>query len=112
MEDLLEEIVGEIWDEDEEIENDCTKITDNEYIVSGDMPLEDLFDLADIDSDDVETDAVTVGGFILEHFTTIPRRKAKFSFRNISLQVQQVNSQRIISANVVIDPIEDEEDED
>ena len=112
MEDLLEEIVGEIWDEDEEIENDCTKISDNEYIVSGDMPLEDLFDLADIDSDDVETDAVTVGGFILEHFTTIPRRKAKFSFRNISLQVQQVKRQRIISANVEIDPIEDEEDED
>ncbi len=108
MEDLLEEIVGEIWDEDEEIENDCTKISDNEYIVSGDMPLEDLFDLADIDPDDVETDAVTVGGFILEHFTTIPRRKAKFKFENILLQVQQVNSQRIIAANVTIDPIEED----
>lgn len=111
MEDLLEEIVGEIWDEDEEIENDCTKISDNEYIVSGDMPLEDLFDLADIDPDGVETDAVTVGGFILEHFSTIPRRKAKFTFQNLSLQVQQVNSQRIISVNVIIDPI-NEEDED
>ena len=109
MEDLLEEIVGEIWDEDEEIEQDCTKISDNEYFVSGDMPLEDLFDLADIDPDDVETDAVTVGGFILEHFTTIPRRKAKFSFRNLQLTVQQVNSQRIISVNVIITPAEDNE---
>lgn len=104
MEDLLEEIVGEIWDEDEEIENDCTKISDTEYIVSGDMPLEDLFELADIDPDDVETDAVTVGGFILEHFSTIPRRKAKFSYRNLTLVVQQVNSQRIIAVNVYIDP--------
>ncbi len=112
MEDLLEEIVGEIWDEDEEIEQDCTKISDTEYFVSGDMPLEDLFDLADIDPDDVETDAVTVGGFILEHFSTIPRRKAKFTFRNLELTVQQVNSQRIISVNVIINPIEDEDEKD
>ena len=108
MEDLLEEIVGEIWDEDEEIENDCTKISDTEYIVSGDMPLEDLFELADIDPDSVETDAVTVGGFILEHFTTIPRRKARFTYENIELVVQQVNSQRIISVNVKIKPKENE----
>ncbi len=112
MEDLLEEIVGEIWDEDEEIEQDCTKISDTEYFISGDMPLEDLFDLADIDPDDVETDAVTVGGFILEHFSTIPRRKAKFTFRNLQLTVQQVNSQRIISVNVTINPIEDEDEKD
>ncbi len=104
MEDLLEEIVGEIWDEDEEIENDCTKISDSQYIVSGDMPLDDLFDLAGIDADDVETDSVTVGGFILEHFTTIPRRKAHFIFRNIKFIVQQVNSQRIIAVDVYIEP--------
>jgi CBS domain containing-hemolysin-like protein len=112
MEDLLEEIVGEIWDEDEEIENDCTKISENEYFVSGDMPLEDLFEIADIDPDDVETDAVTVGGFILEHFTTIPRRKARFTFENIELTVQQVNSQRIISVNVIIHPKEDKDEKD
>lgn len=111
MEDLLEEIVGEIWDEDEEIENDCTKISDTQYLVSGDMPLDDLFDLAGIDPDDVETDSVTVGGFILEHFTTIPRRKAGFTFENIKFVVQQVNSQRIIAVDVYIEPkAETEED--
>ena len=112
MEDLLEEIVGEIWDEDEEIENDCTKISDTEYIVSGDMPLEDLFELADIDPDDVETDAVTVGGFILEHFTTIPRRKAKFSYENLNLTVQQVNSQRVIAVDVTIEPKENKDEKE
>lgn len=111
MEDLLEEIVGEIWDEDEEIENDCTKISDSQYIVSGDMPLEDLFDIAEIDSDGVETDAVTVGGFILEHFSTIPRRKADFTFENIRFVVQQVNSQRVIAADVYIEPRKNQEDE-
>ena len=106
MEDLLEEIVGEIWDEDEEIENDCTKISDNEYIVSGDMPLEDLFDIAGINPDDVETDAVTVGGFVLEHFTTIPRRKAQFTYKNINFVVQQMFGQRIVSLNIYIIPAE------
>lgn len=104
MEDLLEEIVGDIWDEDEEIENDFTKISDSQYIVSGDMPLENLFEIAQIDPDDVETDAVTVGGFVLEHFATIPRRKAHFVFENIKFVVQQVNSQRIIAVDVFIEP--------
>ena len=110
MEDLLEEIVGDIWDEDEEIENDFTKISDTQYIVSGDMPLENLFEIAQIDPDDVETDSVTVGGFVLEHFQTIPRRKAKFVFENIKFVVQQVNSQRIIAVDVFIDPKEENED--
>lgn len=102
MEDLIEEIVGEIWDEDEEIENVCTKISDNEYIVSGDMPLEDLFDLADIDPNNVETDAVTVAGFILENSSTIPRRKASFTYENIKFVVQQISGQRIVSVNIYI----------
>lgn len=110
MEDLLEEIVGDIWDEDEEIENDFTKISDTQYIVSGDMPLENLFEIAQIDPDDVETDSVTVGGFVLEHFQTIPRRKAKFVFENIKFVVQQVNSQRIIAVDVFIEPKEENED--
>lgn len=111
MEDLLEEIVGEIWDEDEEIENDCTKLSDTDYIISGDMPLEDLFELAEIDPDDVETDAVTVGGFILEHYSSIPRRRAKFTYENMTLTVQQVNSQRIIAVDVHIEPRANEEEE-
>ena len=109
MEDLLEEIVGDIWDEDEEIENDFTKISDTQYIVSGDMPLENLFEIAQIDPDDVETDSVTVGGFVLEHFQTIPRRKANFVFENIKFVVQQVNSQRIIAVDVFIEPKEENE---
>ena len=110
MEDLLEEIVGDIWDEDEEIENDFAKISDTQYIVSGDMPLENLFEIAQIDPDDVETDSVTVGGFVLEHFQTIPRRKANFVFENIKFVVQQVNSQRIIAVDVFIEPKEENED--
>lgn len=110
MEDLLEEIVGEIWDEDEEIENDCTKISDTEYIVSGDMPLEDLFELAQIDHNDIETDAVTVAGFVLEHFSTIPRRKAQFTFQNIIFTVQQISGQRIVALNVQIMPVENDDE--
>lgn len=112
MEDLIEEIVGEIWDEDEEIENDCTKISDNEYLLSGDMPLEDLFELADIDPDDVETDAVTVAGFILEHLPTIPRRKAVLNYENIRFEVQQVSGQRIVGVKVHITPKVNDEDDD
>ncbi len=112
MEDLLEEIVGEIWDEDEEIENDCTKISDTEYIISGDMPLEDLFEIADIDPDDVDTDAVTAGGFVLEHFTAMPKRKASFTFKNIKFTVQQISGQRIVALDILLLPKQEDNNED
>ena len=49
MEDLLEEIVGEIWDEDEEIEHNYYKIGKGEFLVNGDMELEDMLGLFDMD---------------------------------------------------------------
>ena len=75
MEDLLEEIVGEIWDEDEEIEHNYYKIGKGEFLVNGDIELDDLLALFDMDEDAIESDSVTVGGFILEHAGTIPHKR-------------------------------------
>ena len=67
MEDLMEEIVGDIWDEDEEIEHSYYKIGKNEFLVNGDFELEDMLALFNMDADTLESDSVTVGGYILEN---------------------------------------------
>lgn len=66
MEDLLEQIVGEIWDEDEEEEKMSLKISDNKYEVSGDMSIADMLELFDKPAKYIETESNSVGGWALE----------------------------------------------
>ena len=106
MEDLLEEIVGEIWDEDEEIENDCQKLYENCYRVSGDMELSELFRLFDIRVTDEETDSNTVGGFIFESLGAIAKSGDSFFYRGLKITVESVTDRRVDFATV---KLQDEE---
>ena len=99
MEDLLEEIVGDIWDEDEDVEHTCTQLRDGRWLVSGDMELDDLFEMVDIDRDeDIESNSV--GGFIVEQLGELPMRGQKVNYQNLRFTVKRVRSRRIISALV------------
>jgi len=109
MEDLLEEIVGEIWDEDEEIEHNYYKIGKGEFLVNGDIELDDLLALFDMDEDAIESDSVTVGGFILEHAGTIPHKRQSIEADGFRFTVMEVKDQRII--RVVVKKLDTENDE-
>lgn len=97
MEDLLEEIVGDIWDEDEDVEHTCTKLGDDKYLVSGDMDLSELFELFDIKPDD-DIESNSVGGFIVEQFGDIPIRGQHVTYEGVTFTVKRVKNRRIISA--------------
>lgn len=66
MEDILEEIVGEIWDENDRTQEPIVNCKDGSYIIDGNVTLEDYCDLFDIDFDAINTDYLTIGGFIIE----------------------------------------------
>lgn len=106
MEDLLEEIVGEIWDEDEEIERTHYKIGSNEYLVTGDFELDEMLALYDMNEDALESDAVTVGGFILEHAGNIPQKRESIEADGFRFTVMEVENQRIM--RVVVKKIDGE----
>lgn len=107
MEDLLEEIVGDIWDEDEEIEHTHYKIGNNEYLVNGDFELDEMLALYDMDEDALKSDAVTVGGFILEHAGTIPKKRESIEADGFRFTVMEVENQRIM--RVVVKKTDEEE---
>lgn len=109
MEDLLEEIVGEIWDEDEEIEHNYYKIGKGEFLVNGDIELDDLLALFDMDEDAIESDSVTVGGFILEHAGTIPHKRQSIEADGFRFTVMEIKDQRII--RVVVKKLDTESEE-
>ena len=114
MEDLLEEIVGDIWDEDEEIEHTYYKIDKEEYLVNGDIEIEDMLALFDLDEDAIESDSVTVGGLILENAGDIPHKRESIEYGGFRFTVMEVKNQRIM--RVVVKKLEvpkdDEEAED
>lgn len=104
MEDLIEEIVGEIYDEDEDIEKEYTKLRENCYFVSGDLDFDQLLELTDREDFDNDTESHTVGGFIFEHMGRIPKEGDKFEIDGLSFEVYKVEERRIISAIVKVDP--------
>lgn len=108
MEDLLEEIVGEIWDEDEEIEHDFTKISDTEYKVSGDMVLEDMLELFDKKLSDIDSDSITVGGFVFDILGTVPDEGEIFEHSGLSFNITKVKDRRIHSVIVKAIPNQEE----
>ena len=107
MEDLLEEIVGDIWDEDEEIEHSYYKIGKDEFLVNGDIEIEDMLALFNLDADALESDSVTVGGLILEHAGTIPHKRESIVTDGFRFTVMEVENQRIM--RVVVKRLEEEE---
>lgn len=104
MEDLIEEIVGEIYDEDEDIEKEYTKLRENCYFVSGDLDFDQLLELTDREDFNNDTESHTVGGFIFEHMGRIPKEGDKFEIDGLSFEVYKVEERRIISAIVKVDP--------
>ena len=95
MEDLLEEIVGEIWDEDEEIEHMYKELSDGSYEISGDMDIDEMLELFALDPKTIQSESVSVGGWVLEMLGSIPNEGDSFQFDPLFITVTEVSEQRI-----------------
>ncbi|MBQ4570756.1 MAG: HlyC/CorC family transporter [Bacilli bacterium] len=106
MEDILEEIVGEIWDEYDEIHEDVKKVSENVYIVSGKANIDKVLEIFDIEKD---IEPVTVNGWIAEELKTLPSRGAKLQYENLKIEVIKMKGRRIESVKITVIPKEIEE---
>ncbi|MBU2494741.1 MAG: hemolysin family protein [Bacteroidetes bacterium] len=95
LEDILEEIVGEIRDEYDNEENEITKIDENSYLVLGKYLIDELNDLIGEDFSSENDDYDTVGGFILNHIGTIPDEGVSFEYGNYKFTVKEIDNKRI-----------------
>ena len=78
VEDVLEEIVGEIWDENDIVEQEYVKTGENEYEVDGDMSIDDFFELVGLDEEDAdEFESETAGGWLIEIMGHYPEEDEK-----------------------------------
>ncbi len=99
LEDILEEIVGEIWDEHDEIIEEIKQIGDDEYIVSGMANLEKLFEELEIELDE-ELDAMTVNGWAMSILDKIPEVGDTFEELGLTVKVLNMDGRRIQHLNI------------
>jgi len=109
-EDILEELVGEIWDEDEEIVSEFTDLGGGRYEVAGEYSIRDLLDQLDLDENDLEAESNTVGGWAMECFGRIPEVGDSFQWRNFQITVLEIDEQRIVKLLFEVGEEEEEED--
>ncbi|MGI5893533.1 MAG: hemolysin family protein [Candidatus Merdivicinus sp.] len=105
VEDILEELVGEIWDEDEEIVAEYTKIGNNRYLVNGDMKVEDFFQEVEADYIPELADATTISGWVMEKMEKVPDPGETFVDSNISVVIRKVEEQRVRQVEITILPV-------
>lgn len=95
MEDLLEEIVGEIFDETDEIEEEYIENKDGSYVISGSMNIDDFFELLDIDEEEFETDYTTAGGFIQDVLDRFAKTGDEFDFSHYHFRILEADKYTI-----------------
>lgn len=104
MEDIMEELVGEIWDESDIVTHFITKVSDSVYIINGEYNVYDMFEELELDADDLDTDSNSVSGWVLENLGTIPAVGDGFTYANLKVTVIEIEEQRIKKVRLEIGP--------
>jgi len=101
LEDVLEEIVGEISDEYESISKKVVLLRENEWLVDAAMPLEELSDLLNISFE--AEDVFTLGGFLAEQLQSLPKKGDRIAYKEFCFQIQKASPKRVLQVLVFKD---------
>ena len=109
LEDILEEIVGEIFDESDDIELDVEQKSDNVYVVDGSTTIEDFFDSIDYRPEHFESEYSTMGGWAIEMLDRFPQKGDHFTWDRFSVTVTEAEARRVETLEVELLPPPEEE---
>lgn len=110
LEDILEELVGEIWDEHDEVVERIRKQEDGSYLISCSASIDDVFQLFDLRMDD---DMTTLSAWVIDSLGHIPKIGDQFTYENLQVTVTKLQRMRVLEIRVDVLPeaAEDEEQE-
>ena len=111
LEDILEEIVGDIWDESDPIENEFQQLDETRFRISGSMALDDLLWELDLDQYEDAFDSATVGGWVTEYLGRFPDVGDRFTWKNLTVTVEALDEMRVTQILVEVSPVSAEEPE-
>ena len=105
MEDILEELVGEIWDEHDEVVENYKELEDGKYRVDCSVNLDDFSEFFSVE---IESDAVSLGGLVMELHEELPEVGDSVICAGLEITVAEMDSHRVVAAEVVRLPEEEE----
>jgi len=106
LEDILEELVGEIWDEHDEVVESFRKLEDGSYLIQCSAALDDMYDLFTIKG---SCDASTVSGWVMERLWRIPEEGDHFQAEGLDVTVTKAEQRRVLEIRVTVLPEEEED---
>lgn len=109
MEDILEQLVGDIWDEHDEVVEEFKELDENTFVIECNMNLDDFCEEFDIET---ESDSVSVGGWVAEQIGNIPDVNDSFTFENLVVTVTETDSHRASVIKVEKHDLSDENQEE
>lgn len=95
LEDVLEELVGEIWDEHDEVVEYFKELDENKYCVVGSASLADFFEVFNLKEDVDEFEVQTVNGWVIREFGYLPKVKESFTYKNLNISICKLGDRRI-----------------
>lgn len=101
LEDILEELVGEIWDEHDEEINYIKQISEKEYLIDGNASRVEVFEFFKIKEDE-EFDSNTMSGWIIEELEEIPHAGKKFDYKNLTIEILKSTVKRILQVKITV----------
>ena len=110
MEDVLEQIVGEIWDEKDVIDEEFVELSEDTFDVDGDMRIDDFFYELEMDEKDFDDDNATMGGWAVEMLGGYPNIGDKFTYKNLEFTIKEIEYKRVTGMIVKVTPPQKEDE--
>ena len=102
IEDILEELVGEIEDEHDIDEDEIVQISDKRYIADAKVELEEFTEFFNLKTDPLEIDAETLGGFVITQLGVLPKKGDKVKIENLSIKVIHADDRKIDKVQITV----------
>ncbi len=109
LEDVLEELVGEIWDEHDKVVQEIEKVSDTEYLVLGGANVEKVFEELDRDE---EFEVLTVSGWVMDELEKVPSEGDIFRYRDMQVTVLQMDGKRVGKVQICLGQYQEEKEGD
>ena len=109
LEDVLEELVGEIWDETDVVEDEVKEVDENTYELDGDTPVSSMLELLEWDEDSFDYESETVGGWCIEMLDEFPEPGSAFNFRSHEFRIIDTDERRVTRIRITRLPETEEE---
>jgi len=95
MEDIIEELIGDVWDEHDEVINEYKELADGTVVVKCSADLDDFFERFEITLDNEEDMPQTVNGFIMKELESFPQVGDSFEFHGLNIEIKKIGAKRV-----------------